>query len=148
MSDKPRVLFSSICTHAPLYASRVLWTKSIQEWIQFIESVCLSVALHPVCVGDEPWCWSLSVLCVTAPRLPNLVFKMSSYYPGVSGRERERVKEKLSGGGRDCHSKFIYILQCVRPVIPTQSTYYRAFGPHKQISYSLCCHASFEHYPS
>ncbi len=75
---------------------------------------------------------------------------MPSYYPGVAGRERENETERVKGKKKNnCHSKFIYILvlQCVRPVIPTQSTYNFVSGLHKRISYSLCCHASFQDYP-
>lgn len=90
--------------------------------------------------------WSLSLFSETAPGC--LIYsKMPSCYPGVSGRKREGEKEKVKN--RNCHSRFIYILlwRCVRPVIPTHSTYPSLSGLNKQISYSLCCRASFQDYP-
>lgn len=90
--------------------------------------------------------WSLSLFSEPAPgcliwysKCPLIILELQ----GEKKREAEGVKEK------NCHSKFIYILvlQCVRPVIPTHSTYHFVSGLHKQISYSLCCHASFQDYP-
>lgn len=132
---------SSTHTDASIYGFHNISTKSIWRVNSVDKSVFVTLCAVPVRDSLDV---ELVIILWNCSWLSNLVFKMPSYYPGVAGRERERESER-----KNCHSKFIYILvlQCVRPVILTHSTYHFVSGPQKLISYSFCCHPSLQDYP-
>lgn len=120
-----------------------------EDWIEFVK-VCVRAR---VCVHLHSSLWGnldveLVIILWNRSWLSNLVFKMPSYYARVVGRKRE--SERRSGWKeKNCHSKFIYIPapRCVRPIIPTRSTYRFVCILLKRITYSLCRHALFQDYP-
>lgn len=92
------------------------------------------VTPRSVCVWEIALMRSLSLFCVTAPGCLIWYSKCPLIIREFQG---EKVEKK------NCHSKFIYIPQCVRPVVAAHGSYPFVSGPHRRIRYSLCCHAWF-----